>query len=179
MYHARSLFVVAIAALLPVAVQAQKPLDYPTYPAPVQTYPAPAPTYHQAPQVYAPSQVTSYPSSCASCGQAASCGSCGHTASHRHRSWSFGSRLKAWFGYKDCGECAHSCHTCSQHCSPSLFHFFLRDCAYRPSNCCAHGGYADSAVNPAYAKSVFPVGHMVGGLPTGMPSGCGMSGCGR
>jgi hypothetical protein len=169
MRHARCLLVAAIAALLPAAVQAQKPLDYPTtYPAPVQTYSAPAPMYH-SPEVYAPAPLAA-PSSCSSCGHSASCG---------HRCWSFGSRLKAWFSYKDCGECKTDCHACTHNCSTSLFHFFLRDCAYQPSNCCARGGYADGSVNPAYSRSVFPVGHVVGGLPTGMPGGCGTPGCGR
>ena len=102
------------------------------------------------------------------------CASCGHKA------WGFSGKLRAWFGYKDCGECPHDCHACKFNCSTSLFHFFLRDCAYRPSNCYAQGGYADGTVNPPYSKSVFPVGHMVGGLPTGMPGGCGTpGGCGR
>jgi hypothetical protein len=83
--------------------------------------------------------------------------------------------LKAFFCYRDEGECPKCCQACSCHCWTPLYLYFLRDCAYRPGGqCCGGqgGGGADGAVNPPYARSVFAgatsSGPLMGSAPTGV-----------
>jgi len=105
--------------------------------------------------------------SCNTCTQpkAATCGTgCGHGGRF--------SRLKAWFGYHDCGACPTDCHSCKSGCHTPLFLMFLRDCAYRPSHCAHSMGGAEGAVNPPYSRGVFPTGHMIGAQPAGIAGPC-------
>ncbi len=101
---------------------------------------------------------------CAPCAQAQpTCGTgCGHARF---------ARLKAWFGYRDQGNCGKDCQSCKSGCHSPLYLLFLRDCAYQPSHCCGtgHGG-VPGAVNAPYSQSVFPPGpgHAVGAMPAGI-----------
>lgn len=83
-------------------------------------------------------------------------------------SWHGFARLRAWLAYRDCGECPKGCG-CTNHCHTPLYLYFLRDCTYRTGHCCGgHGGLADGAVNPPYAKSVFHAAPMSVMMPTGV-----------
>jgi hypothetical protein len=100
---------------------------------------------------------------CGQCGQGGQCanGKCGHSGEYL-------GRIKAWFHYHDTGNCAKGCD-CA-HCGYPLYLYFLHDCAYR-NGCGCGAGHSDSegAVNPPYSRSIFPTGHMIGAMPTGLP----------
>lgn len=110
------------------------------------------------------------------CGDECGCGdACGKK---KCRGGGFFSRLRGWFCFRDTGRCDKQAR-CLTSCSTPLYLWFLRDCAYRPSafNCagcgCGQGsGNVDGAVNPPYQRNVFPVGHMMGGMPTGVAGSC-------
>jgi hypothetical protein len=116
---------------------------------------------------------------CTSCTQGAPCAqpkpactSCG---------WGRLSRLAAFFCYHDHGNCPADCHSCQSGCHAPLYLLYLRDCAYQNgSNCQCNNGTAQGAVNPPYARSVFPPGTVAPGGFTPCGAGCGGygGGCG-
>ncbi|MGL4549873.1 MAG: hypothetical protein ACRC33_01695 [Gemmataceae bacterium] len=120
-----------------------------------------------APAACAPAAPACAPAPAAPCG---GCDSCAKKKLVRGGHGSILSRLGAFFCYRSVKGGCDGGPACGAGCSTPLFAYFFRDCAYRPS-ACGHPG-TDGAVNPSYTRSVFPVGHTVGAMPTGHPGGC-------
>ncbi|NBO91362.1 MAG: hypothetical protein EBV06_03460 [Planctomycetia bacterium] len=56
-------------------------------------------------------------------------------------------------------------------CYTPLYFYFWRGCAYRANTPGCVG-----PVNPSFSRSVFPVGHQTGAMPTGLPGSTGLLG---
>ena len=175
------LTLVAILAALPAMVQAQpaavRPIGYrPTVQPAKQTAEGPRVTIvrHATPTNAPTVTTTAAPvgpvvvaGGAAHCGQGAckgacqgACQSCGAGQCMRP---GLLARLGAWFCFR-----SHGCYPTpspTPNCTPALATYFLRDCGM-----CSND-HASGAVNPPYRRSVFPVGHFYGALPTGMPGG--------